>query len=76
MPKFYPEPPRNPALVPIKERIAIVGGWSDRALFPSAKVRKARQPRKVFIIRRETRHFAVVAATLAEAEQRIDALYP
>ena len=76
MSKFYPEPPRNPALVPIKERIAIVGGWSDRALFPSAKIRKARQPRKVFIIETDNRRFAVIAINAFKANQRFNALYP
>ena len=76
MSSYYPTPPRNPALVPIKERIAIVGGWSDRALFPSAKVRKARQPRKVFIIEQDCRRFVIVAANVIKANQRFNALYP
>lgn len=76
MSKFYPDPPRNPALIPIKERIATVGGWSDRALFPSAKIRKSRQPRKVFIIETDNRRFAVIAASIFLANKRFNALYP
>ena len=76
MPKFYPTPPRNPALVPIKERISIVGGWSERALFPSSKIRKARQLRKVFIIETDNRRFAVIAASIFLATKRFNALYP
>jgi hypothetical protein len=74
MPKFYPEPPRNPALDQFRGR-----QWSESALFPAAPRRKPVRfvpSGKVFVIRREPRHFAVVAATLAEAEQRINALYP
>lgn len=84
MPKFYPEPPRNPALVPIKERIATVGGWSERALFPSAKAHR-RTSRRVFVISRfevdqhdarqmNHRRFAVVAADFVQADNRITAL--
>ena len=76
MSNYYPEPPRNPALVPIKERISITGGWSERALFPSAKIRKARQPRKVFIIEQDCRRFVIVAANVIKANQRFNSIYP
>lgn len=70
--KFYPVPPRNPALDQFRGR-----QWSESAMFPAAPrrvTRKFRPSGKVFIIRREPRHFAVVAANLAAAEARIDAL--
>lgn len=72
--KFYPVPPRNPALDAYCGR-----QWSESALFPAAPRRKPVRfvpSGKVFIIRREPRHFAVVAANLAAAEARIDALLP
>lgn len=70
--KFYPVPPRNPALDPFRKR-----QWSESAFWPAAHRRKPvkfRPSGKVFVIRREPRHFVVVAANLAAAEARVDAL--
>lgn len=74
MPKFYPVPERNPALDAYRGR-----QWSESALFPAAPRRKPVRfvpSGKVFIIHRDSRRFAVVAADLPQAEQRINALYP
>jgi len=60
----------NPSLAPIKERIATAGKWSDGALFPKA-ARKRKKAVRVFIIAREDRRFAVVAANFAAADNTI-----
>ncbi len=72
MPKFYPTPPRNPALDPFRHR-----QWSESALFPASPRRKPVRfvpSGKVFVIHRDSRRFAVVASTLMQAEQRITSL--
>lgn len=71
--KFYPVPPRNPALDAYRGRV-----WSESAMWPAAPRRKPVRfvpSGKVFIIHRDERRFAVVAADISQAEQRIDALY-
>ena len=61
----------NPALDPIKQRIK-TQPWSADALFPAeAKRRKMQPSRKVFLIVRDSRRFAVVAADHVEAENQI-----
>lgn len=67
-------PPMNPALVPIKHRIATQGAWSQTALFPQAKHRAKREGRKVFIIPCDERRFAVVASDYVEASNRLTTL--
>lgn len=62
----------NPALDPIKERIKSQGRWNATALNPTeAKRRKMQPSRKVFLIVRDSRRFAVVAADHVEAENQI-----
>lgn len=72
--KFYPVPPRNPALDAYRGR-----QWSESALFPAAPRRvhrKFRPSGKVFVITRDERRFAVVASNFVQADNRISALYP
>lgn len=85
--KFYPVPPRNPALDQFRGR-----QWSESALFPAAPrlrrvARKFRPSGRVFIISRFEptdsaggscirRAFAVVASDVIAADNRISILYP
>ena len=74
--KFYPVPPRNPALDKFRGR-----KWSESALFPAAprlrRVARRFQPSgRVFVITRDTRNFLAVASDVIAADNRISALYP
>lgn len=71
--KFYPVPPRNPALDQFRGR-----QWSESALFPAAPRRKPvkfRPSGKVFVITRDTRNFLIVASDVIAADNRVSILY-
>ena len=72
--KFYPVPPRNPALDQFRGR-----QWSESAFFPAAPRRKPvkfRPSGKVFVIEQDCRRFVVVATDVIKANQRFNAIYP
>jgi hypothetical protein len=64
----------NPFLIQVRSRIAVQGGWSRRVLHPSALVRCEAPQRRVFLITREDRRFAVVADNFVEADNRLTTL--
>lgn len=59
----------------VRSRIAEQGNWSRTARFPKTYKRVERQKR-VFLLSREDRRFAVVATNYAEADNRLTALLP
>ena len=61
----------HPLIKGIKRRIREQKAWSRRALFPNFK-RDVIQPRRVYIITRNQRRFAVVAQSKREAEAMIE----
>ncbi len=61
----------HPLISTIKRRIREQKAWSRRALFPNFK-RDVIQPRRVYIITRNQRRFAVVAQSKREAEAMIE----
>lgn len=61
----------HPLISTIKRRIREQKAWSRRALFPNFK-RDVIQPRRVYIITRNQRRFAVVAQNKREAEAMIE----
>ena len=74
MPKFYPVPPRNPALDPFRGR-----KWSEAAFsIPTLRAlpRKFTRRGRVFVITRDTRNFLVVASDAIAADNRVSILYP
>jgi hypothetical protein len=64
----------NPFLTQVRARIAMQGGWSFRVLHPSALVRCEAPQRRVFLITREDRRFAVGAYNFLEADNRLTTL--
>lgn len=62
----------NPFLDQIRHRMAVTGGWSRLCFFPQAQARQ-QPPKRVFVLERENRRFAVVAKNLAEADTRLTA---
>ena len=74
--KFYPVPPRNPALDPFRGR-----QWPESAFFPAAPrlrrvARRFRPSGRVFVIEQDCRRFVVVATDVIKANQRFNAIYP
>ncbi len=57
----------------VRARITTQGGWSRRARFPETYQREAPQKR-VFLITREDRRFAVVANNFVEADNHLTIL--
>ena len=61
----------HPLISTIKRRIREQNQWSRRALFPNFK-RDVIQPRRVYLVTRNERRFAVVAQSNREAEAMIE----
>lgn len=61
----------HPLINTIKRRIREQKAWSRRALFPNFK-RDVIQPRRVYLVTRNDRRFAVVAQSKHEAEAMIE----
>ena len=61
----------HPLISTIKQRIREQEAWSRRALFPNYK-RDVMQPRRVYVITRNERRFAVVAQSKHEGEAMIE----
>jgi len=61
----------HPLISTIKRRIREQKVWSRRALFPNFK-RDVIHPRRVYLITRNERRFAVVAQSKHEAEAMIE----
>ena len=61
----------HPLISTIKRRIREQKRWSRRALFPNFK-RDVIQPRRVYLITRNERRFAIVAQSKNEAEAMIE----
>lgn len=63
-----------PFLKDVRARIARQGNWSRSALFPVTHKRE--RQKRVWIITRDDRNFAVVANNLIEAATRLTILLP
>lgn len=59
----------------VRLRIATQGGWSRRARSPET-VKSEVPQKRVFLITREDRRFAVVANNFVEADNRLTLLFP
>jgi ABC-type hemin transport system substrate-binding protein len=61
----------HPLISTIKQRIRQQKAWSRRALFPNFR-RDVIHPRRVYLITRNERRFAVVAQSRTEADAMIE----
>jgi hypothetical protein len=61
----------HPLISTIKQRIREQKQWSRRALFPNYK-RDLIHPRRVYVVNRNDRRFAVVAQSRYDAEAMIE----
>lgn len=66
---------KDPFLKHVASHVKANGGWSRSSMKPKAHAKSPAPDKKVFVVEREGRRFAVVASNFVEADNRLTALF-